>query len=134
MNLLAALLLSAQLAVPNDRVNGSSRLHLAVVLEPRDMESLRAFLLSQRDPLSPNYRRFLTPASFGERFGQSATVYAAAADWLAAGGFSVERFPNRLFLGATGTAAQAESLWGRERKSFMMPSSSQRPITLVSGR
>ncbi len=119
MNVLAALLLSIASPavappVANARVEGSTRLHLAVVLAPRDTDGLRALLAAQRDPLSPDYRRFLTPASFGERFGQAPAVYDTAADWLASGGFSVERYANRLFLGATGTASQAERLLGIE--------------------
>jgi subtilase family serine protease len=96
---------------PSDRVDGRTPVHLAIVLAPNDMNGLRAFLAEQRDPRSPNYRRFLSPQGFGERFGQPEATYGAVANWLASGGFSVESFPNHLFLGATGTVANAESLF-----------------------
>ena len=117
MNVLAALLLSIappRVVLPglSDRVEPSTRVHLAVVLAPPDLEGLHAFIASQRDPRSPDYRRFLTPSTFGQRFGQPAATYEAVAAWLEAGGFATERFASHLFLGATGTAAQAESLLG----------------------
>ena len=103
--------------VPDDRVDGSSPLHLAVVLAPRDMDALRALLLRQRDPQSPDFRRFLTPSTFGSRFGQPEQRYDEVSEWLTGAGFRVERSPNRLYLGATGTAAQAETLLGVQLQS-----------------
>ena len=72
-----------------------------------DLDELRR---AQQNPLSPDYRRWLTPQEFGERFGQPPSVYERAASWLEAAGLQVTAAPNRTFLEARGTAAQLSHL------------------------
>ncbi len=45
--------------------------HLTVVLEPRRPDALRAYAAAVSDPGSALFRRYLTPAQFGRRFGAS---------------------------------------------------------------
>ncbi len=97
--------LPAGLAIPDE-----SSVHLGVSLRLANEADLDAFLAAQQDPSSPEYHHWLTPEEFGERFGQPAEVYEQAARWLESGGVTVKRFPNRLFLEAQGSAAQAGSL------------------------
>lgn len=51
---------------------------------------LDRLLAAQRDPASSSYRRWLTPAEFGARFGASARKRAQVGAWLGAHGFSVD--------------------------------------------
>ncbi len=88
--------------------------HLSVVLRPGDPEGLAAFLRAVSDPASSSYRRFLTPAEFGARFGAAEADYARVAGWLRAAGFEVQAVPGRTYLGATGTAAEVKALLGVE--------------------
>jgi uncharacterized protein (TIGR03437 family) len=44
--------------------------------------ALEQLLGEQTDPSSPNYRRWLTPEQFGDRFGLSTADYAAVVSWL----------------------------------------------------
>ncbi len=84
--------------------------HLGVSLLLGDEAGLDALLARQQDPSSADYHRWLTPEEFGERFGQPAEVYERAAGWLEGAGMMVTRFPNRIFLEAQGSAAQANAL------------------------
>jgi hypothetical protein len=95
-------------------LDASESTHLAIALRQRDAEGLRALLAAQQDPGSPLFHQWLTPAGFGERFGQPEGAYSAVQQWLQAAGFRVQAYPNRIFLEATGTAAQVQALLGVE--------------------
>jgi hypothetical protein len=95
-------------------LEASAPAHLAISLRQRDTEGLRALLVAQQDPGSKLFHQWLTPASFGERFGQPQAAYTSVQQWLEAGGFNVQTYPNRIFLEATGTAAQVKALLGVE--------------------
>ncbi len=105
--LLSASPLPASQAIPND-----TPVHLGISLRFTHADELAALRLAQQNPVSKDYRRWLTPREFGERFGQPAETYARVAAWLEAGGLSVTLHPNRLFLEALGKAAQVERLLG----------------------
>jgi len=87
-----------------------SPVHLGVSLRLGNEADLDALLQRLQDPTSADYHRWLTPEEFGERFGQPAEAYEQAASWLKAGGMTVTRFPNRLFLEAQGSASQVNRL------------------------
>ncbi len=84
--------------------------HLAISLVLHDQAGLDQFLARQQDPSSPDYHRWLTPAEFGARFGLPDATYARIASWLAAEGFTVTRYPNRLFLEGHGTSGGVRRL------------------------
>ncbi len=103
------------LSLPGSAVSAApiadmSPVHLGVALRLGNEADLDAFLAALQDPRSPDYHHWLTPEEFGERFGQPAEAYERVATWLAAGGMTVTRFPNRLFLEAQGNAAQVNGL------------------------
>ena len=93
-------------SVPTATLPDESPVHLGIGLRIANPAELSALLARQQDPTSPDYRRFLTPEEFGERFGQPADVYERAARWLEASGFVVSRSPNRIFVEAQGTSGQ----------------------------
>src|SRR5690242_18099186 len=51
------------------RLPGSSRLDLAIGLPLRNQDGLATLLERLYDPASPEYRHYLTPEQFTERFG-----------------------------------------------------------------
>ncbi len=72
--------------------------------------ALAQLLADQQDPASPRYHAWLTPAQFGDAFGQPEATYSRIVAWLRAGGFAVTPYPNRLFLEASGTTAAVREL------------------------
>jgi subtilase family serine protease len=77
------------LAKPTGRLSADQVMQLDVVLPLRDPEGLKSFLSDVYDPTSFNYRRFLTPAEFTERFGPTQADYDAAVSYVKANGFEV---------------------------------------------
>ena len=55
---------------------------LTIKPSPAQQAALERLLDEQRDPASANYRRWLTPEQFGERFGLAPGDYAAVVWWL----------------------------------------------------
>jgi len=51
--------------------------------------ALKALLQAQQDPTSPSYRKWLTPAQFGQQFGMSSADLAKVSAWLQQEGFTV---------------------------------------------
>ena len=88
----------------------SAPAHLAIVLRGRAPAAVRALELAQQNPASPDFHRWLSPAEFGARFGSPDFERVAA--WLERAGFRLERSPNRLYLGGTGTVAEVRALLG----------------------
>src|SRR5450755_1010673 len=62
--------LNAISAVPAD-----TRLNLAIGLPLRNQAAMESLLKEISDPASPNYRHYLTPEQFTERFGPSQEDY-----------------------------------------------------------
>jgi subtilase family serine protease len=58
------------------------------------------------DPKSANYRRFLTPAEIGQRFGASQSDVAAARKYFAAYGVQVTDWPQHMMLHVAGSLSQ----------------------------
>jgi kumamolisin len=62
---------------------------LNVVLPLSDKAGLDAFVESVQQPGNPNYRHYLTPAEFTERFGPTQESYDAVVSYLKANGFAI---------------------------------------------
>jgi uncharacterized protein (TIGR03437 family) len=68
--------------------------------------ALETLLEQQRDPASPNYRKWLAPEQFAERFGASSSDIAKVAQWLESEGLTVERQSRgRNWIAFSGTTA-----------------------------
>jgi uncharacterized protein (TIGR03437 family) len=61
--------------------------YVTLVLQPA--AGLEAFLAEQQTPSSPNYRRWLTPEQFADRFGLSANDIGKLTGWLQGAGLTV---------------------------------------------
>lgn len=53
-------------------LNDGATVSLRVTLEPRDRNDLEAFILATSTPGDPNFRQFLSPSEFEDRFGPTA--------------------------------------------------------------
>ena len=92
------------------RVAPTTRMNLAIGLPLRNQEELDKLLKELATPGSPNFRQYLTPAQFAERFSPSEEDYQALAAFMRANGFSVAgTHPNRMILDVSGTVAEIES-------------------------
>ena len=60
---------------PVGRMPGSSRLNLAIGLPLRNQEALTTLLDEIYDPASPQYRHYLSPQEFAEKFGPAREDY-----------------------------------------------------------
>jgi subtilase family serine protease len=88
-----------------------TRMNLAVELPLRNPAELDNFLVRLADPADPNYRQYLTPEQFTERFGPSESDYQKLSDFLTARGMQVTgTHPNRTILDVAGSAADVETL------------------------
>jgi len=67
---------------------------LNLVLALRDPDGLKAFLADIYNPASPNFRHFLTPAEFTEKFGPTQADYDAVVAFATRNGlYAVQDFP-----------------------------------------
>jgi len=88
----------------------SDRMDLAVGLPLRNQEELNQFLKQLADPASPNFRRYLTPAQFAERFGPSESDYQALGAFFEANRLTVTgTHANRMIVDVSGTVADIEN-------------------------
>ncbi|HTA16275.1 MAG TPA: protease pro-enzyme activation domain-containing protein, partial [bacterium] len=100
----------------------ATSLPLALGLPLPDPAGLDAFIATLYDPRSPNYRRFLSPQDFAERFGPSRTDYQALIDFARAQGLTVyATHTSRLLLQVRGRADRIERVFhvslGRHRRA-----------------
>lgn len=99
----------ASLARASGAVPASRRIHLTLVLKPRDPAALAAYARAVSTPGSSVYHAFLSPAQFAARFGASARQVRAVrasmrAHQLSAGPSTA----NQLAVPVSGTAGQIE--------------------------
>ena len=77
--------------------------------------ALQVLLAAQQDPASPLYHQWLTPESFGARFGMSDADLATVETWLQSQGFTMDRVSRAHDrISFSGTAAQVDSAFSTE--------------------
>lgn len=78
-------------------------------------QNLDRLLEAQRDPASPDYRNWLSPEQYGERFGLSPHDIGLVTSWLERQGLTVERVArSRTWIMFGGTAARLERAFHTE--------------------
>jgi Pro-kumamolisin, activation domain/Bacterial Ig-like domain (group 3) len=103
---------SPKALLPDDQgpVDSSQRIGgITIVFKPSAGQTadLGQLLQQQRDPASPNYRKWLTPDQYGDRFGLSRNDLAKVTSWLEAEGFRVDYVARgRTWVMFSGTAGQ----------------------------
>jgi hypothetical protein len=94
---------------PISRLPATNRLNLAIALPLHNQAGLEVLLQQISDPASLNFRHYLTPEQFVERFGPSEKEYEALVDFATAQGLVVtRRHPNRMLLSVSASAADIE--------------------------
>ena len=118
--------LAATQLTPLGQLDSSKRLSLAIGLPLRNQAELDQFLKELSDPQSPNYRHYLTPAQFAEKFGPSESDYEAVAAFAVAHGLTVKaRHPNRVILDVSGSVTEIEKALHTKMQVYRHPSESR---------
>jgi len=90
-------------------------------LQLKPAAGLAEFLAQQQNPRSANYRRWLTPEQFGERFGLNANDLAKIAGWLRAEGLQIQDVARgRHWIAFSGTAEQAGRAFHTEIHRYLV--------------
>jgi Pro-kumamolisin, activation domain len=90
--------------VAKDDLASTNRLNLAIGLSLKDEPGLDDFLRQLYDPGSPNYRRFITPEQFAERFSPTQRDYDIVAAFARRNGLTVTALhANRLLVDVNGS-------------------------------
>ena len=101
------------LAHPAGAVESTSRVDFQVSLALQNASGAAAIVRAVSDPTSSQYHHYLTDAQWEASYGPSQAEVAAAKSWLRSAGFTVGAVPSdRLFVQASGTAAQVEKVFG----------------------
>jgi uncharacterized repeat protein (TIGR03803 family) len=94
---------------PLGRLAGTNRLDLAISLPLRNAAALTNLLEQIYNPASPNYRHYVTPEQFAERFGPTEQDYRAVIAFAQAQGLTVTGVhPNRTIVDVNGPVAAIE--------------------------
>lgn len=103
-------------------VPASTKMTLAIGLPLRNQSDLETFLQQVADPASPNYRHYLTPDQFAERFGPSQDDYETLATFFEANGLAVTgRHPNRTILDVSGNVGAVEQVLHIKMMNWLHP-------------
>jgi len=107
---------------PMGRLDSNKRLRLAIGLPPRDPAKLDQLVKELYDPANPNFRKFLTPAQFTERFGSTAADFQAVANFANAHHLNVtEIHANRLVVDVEAAVADIESALHVRLRTYRHP-------------
>src|SRR5204863_6367259 len=108
---------------PAGELPKSRRMDLVLGLPLRNQAALSDLLRNLYDPSSREYRKFLTPEQFTERFGPTETDYLAVMAFAKANGLTLVRtHRNRAFLNVSGTAADVERTFHLALRVYHHPS------------
>jgi len=112
---------------PVERLPGTQHLRLAVCLPLRNQLELAELLRQLSDPASPNYRQYLTPEQFTDRFGPSKSDYQAVIEFAKANGLSVKGVhPNRMLVDVEGTVSDIEKALHVTMRNYQHPNEARK--------
>ncbi len=114
---------------------GSTVLHGAVALRPRDAAALAAYTAAVTAPGSPLYEHYLGAGQFAARFGPAPATIAAVAGHLRADGVRVTGVSgNGLLVSFTATAASAQAAFGTRLERYRLAdgAAALAPVTAVT--
>lgn len=97
----------------------SSTNHQLVVTLKTDQAAATAYAKAVSDPASPEYRKFVTPAQYAQRFGASSSTVSAAKKWLTAQGLKVGSIDaSHTTLTVTGPTTAVDRAFGAKLGTF----------------
>jgi len=103
-------------------MEGSQHLRLAISLPFRNPQELTALLGGLYSPASPEYRKFLSPTDFSERFGPSEEDYQAVIAFARAHGLKVTgTHPNRMIVDVDGAVSDIEQSFHVKMQVYQHP-------------
>lgn len=98
---------------PAGRVSGTAAVSFDLLLTLRNAAGARALVKAVSAPGSAGFRHYLTDSAWIARYAPTAASVAKAESWLRGEGFSIGALPkDRLFVPASGSAAQVEKAFG----------------------
>jgi subtilase family serine protease len=107
---------------PIGRLAATNELRLAIGLASRDAHGLDTFIQELYDPTSPNYRHYLTPSQFTERFGPTEQSYMTLIDFAKANDLEVtHQYSNRVVLDVKGSVADIEKAFHVTISTYQHP-------------
>jgi len=110
-----------------DRLDGSTRLNLAIGLPLRNQETLTNLLRDLYDPASPRFHQYLTAAQFAQQFGPTERDYQAVMRFAQAHGLTVTgTHPNRTLLDVSGAVADIEKTLHLHMRTYQHPTEARR--------
>ena len=114
---------TAQHAAAIGQLAPATPLNLAIGLPLRDQTSLTRLLQDISDPASPNYRHYLTPEQFTQRFGPTEADYQAVIAFAKSHNLAVTgTHPHRMLLDVSGTAVDVEQAFQITLRLYQHPS------------
>jgi subtilase family serine protease len=109
----------ARSAADRGKTDSNQRLDARVWLTGRDSKGLDAYAQAVSTPGSQQYRKFLTPAQFNQRFGASAQQVAAVTSWIRSTGLYVDLAgSNSHYLHVTGHLDKATKAFGTGFRNY----------------
>jgi subtilase family serine protease len=114
----------------NDTLIGNTpldeKLYLSVGFPLRNKKALEEESKSLYDPNSPNYRKFLTPEEYGNRYGISKADYQKAAGFFKSHGFAIDKeFKSRLLITVKGTVDDIQKTFHVYLRNYKRPDGTQ---------
>jgi len=107
---------------PTGRLPATNRLNLAIGLPLRNTNVLSKLLQDMYDPASPQFRHYLTPEQFTEKFGPSQRDYDAVAQFAKSHGLEITvRHPSRVLLDVAGRVADIEKAFQITLRTYRHP-------------
>ncbi|HZE31343.1 MAG TPA: S53 family peptidase, partial [Actinoallomurus sp.] len=101
------------------KTDSNQRVDVRVWLSGRDPKGLDSYAQAVSTPGSQQYRRFLTPQQFNQRFGASKQQIAAVTSWIRGAGLYVDvAGSNSHYLHVTGHVNKATEAFGTEFRNY----------------
>jgi hypothetical protein len=99
----------------------ANRLLLILRRSSQQEADLDTYLESIQDPNSPNYRQWITPEEFGERYGVSDDDLVTVETWLRSNGFAINKIAKgRMAIEISGTVGQVQSAFNTSLHNYLV--------------
>jgi len=109
-------------AVRTGRLAAGDQLDLAIGLPLRNRNDLEALIKRLSDPASADYRHYLSPQEFTDRFGPTEDDYRKVTEFAQSSGLTViATTPNRMLLDVRGTVADLERAFQFTLRTYRDP-------------
>ena len=106
-------------AAPSSQALAGLSLHFS--LTPAQQTDLAQLVAAQQNRRSPQYRKFLTPEEYADRFGLNTADIAKITSWLESNGFSnIQAARSRTFISFSGSVAQAQSTFHTAIRAYSL--------------